>query len=67
MKPSLTYADAGVDIEKANAFVKTVKTMARQTHRPDRRHRLLPDAKPLSPPLAPRRGPADQYVNAARL
>ena len=34
MKPSLTYADAGVDIEKANAFVKTVKAMAHQTHRP---------------------------------
>ncbi|MBC8247602.1 MAG: phosphoribosylformylglycinamidine cyclo-ligase [Deltaproteobacteria bacterium] len=33
MDKSLTYADAGVDIDKANAFVKTIKKMARKTHR----------------------------------
>jgi phosphoribosylformylglycinamidine cyclo-ligase len=31
MKKSLTYADAGVDIEKANAFIKTIKTIAKET------------------------------------
>jgi len=33
MKVSLTYADAGVDIDKANEFVSTIKEIARQTHR----------------------------------
>jgi len=33
MDKSLTYADAGVDIDKANTFVKTVKKIARETHR----------------------------------
>ena len=34
MKESLTYADAGVDIDKANEFVSTIKEIAKQTHRP---------------------------------
>ena len=34
MNESLTYADAGVDIDKANAFVTTIKEIAKQTHRP---------------------------------
>lgn len=33
MSKDLTYADAGVDIEKANTFVQTVKKIARKTHR----------------------------------
>ncbi len=33
MTKSLTYADAGVDIEKANHFVNTIKGIARQTPR----------------------------------
>ena len=33
MDKSLTYADAGVDIDKAHTFVKTIKKMARKTHR----------------------------------
>lgn len=33
MSQSLTYADAGVDIEKANTFVKTIKKIAEQTPR----------------------------------
>ena len=33
MTQSLTYADAGVDIDKANAFVETIKEIARQTPR----------------------------------
>ena len=34
MKESLTYADAGVDIDKANELVDTIKEIAKQTHRP---------------------------------
>ncbi len=34
MKERLTYADAGVDIDKANEFVNTIKEIAKQTHRP---------------------------------
>ncbi|MCP4688831.1 MAG: phosphoribosylformylglycinamidine cyclo-ligase [Desulfobacterales bacterium] len=34
MDKSLTYADAGVDIDKANAFVRTIKQIAKQTTRP---------------------------------
>lgn len=34
MADPLTYADAGVDINKANDFVKTVKTLAGETSRP---------------------------------
>ena len=33
MSKSLTYADAGVDIDKANAFVETIKEIAAQTSR----------------------------------
>jgi len=33
MGKSLTYADAGVDIDKANSFVEAVKEIARQTPR----------------------------------
>lgn len=33
MAPTLTYADAGVDIAKANNMVKTIKEIARQTYR----------------------------------
>lgn len=33
MDQSLTYADAGVDIEKANSFVNTIKKIAKQTPR----------------------------------
>ena len=32
MADSLTYADAGVDIDKANRFVDDIKKIARQTH-----------------------------------
>ena len=32
-KPSLTYADAGVDIEKANQFVDNIKGIVRKTFR----------------------------------
>ena len=32
MTKSLTYADAGVDIDKANRFVESVKQIAKQTH-----------------------------------
>ena len=32
--PPLTYADAGVDIEAADALVNDIKTIARRTHRP---------------------------------
>ncbi|MDM8525592.1 phosphoribosylformylglycinamidine cyclo-ligase [Desulfococcaceae bacterium HSG8] len=34
MTESLTYADAGVDIDKANRLVDTVKDIAKQTSRP---------------------------------
>jgi len=34
MKESLTYADAGVDIDKANKLVDTIKEIAKLTHRP---------------------------------
>ena len=34
MDKSLTYADAGVDIDKANLLVKNIKDIAKQTHRP---------------------------------
>jgi len=34
MANSLTYADAGVDIDKANRFVDEIKKIAKQTHRP---------------------------------
>lgn len=33
MKKSMTYADAGVDIDKANAFVDTIKKIVQQTPR----------------------------------
>jgi len=33
MKKPLTYADAGVDIDKANALVDNIKTIAKQTFR----------------------------------
>jgi phosphoribosylformylglycinamidine cyclo-ligase len=33
MDKSLTYADAGVDIDKANEFVSSVKEIAKKTHR----------------------------------
>ncbi|OQY08557.1 MAG: phosphoribosylformylglycinamidine cyclo-ligase [Desulfobacteraceae bacterium 4572_123] len=33
MSESLTYADAGVDIEKANALVNNIKAIAKKTHR----------------------------------
>jgi len=34
MKESITYADAGVDIEKANKLVDTIGKIAKQTYRP---------------------------------
>ena len=34
MTNSLTYADAGVDIDKANRLVETIKKIARKTRRP---------------------------------
>ena len=34
MADSLTYADAGVDIDKANELVRTIRDIARQTTRP---------------------------------
>lgn len=34
MSKPLTYADAGVDIDKANEFVKGIKEIAKHTHRP---------------------------------
>ncbi len=33
MSKPLTYADAGVDIDKANDFVKAIKKIAKQTHK----------------------------------
>ncbi len=33
MTDSLTYADAGVDIDKADTFIKTVKALAKKTRR----------------------------------
>jgi len=33
MTKSLTYADAGVDVDKANQFVKTIKKIAKETFR----------------------------------
>ncbi|MCJ7615156.1 MAG: phosphoribosylformylglycinamidine cyclo-ligase, partial [Desulfobacterales bacterium] len=33
MTDSLTYADAGVDIDKANALVNKIKEIAKQTPR----------------------------------
>jgi len=33
MTESMTYADAGVDVDKANNLVKTIKTIAKQTPR----------------------------------
>ena len=37
MKKKLTYADAGVDIEKADNLVDTIKKIAKKT-RQNRRH-----------------------------
>ncbi len=34
MRESITYADAGVDIEKANRLVGQIKEIAKKTHRP---------------------------------
>jgi phosphoribosylformylglycinamidine cyclo-ligase len=34
MKKSLTYADSGVDVVKANALIPEIKKIARQTNRP---------------------------------
>jgi phosphoribosylformylglycinamidine cyclo-ligase len=34
MNNSLTYAEAGVDIDKADTLVQTIKTIAKQTRRP---------------------------------
>ncbi|MCJ7830101.1 MAG: phosphoribosylformylglycinamidine cyclo-ligase, partial [Desulfobacterales bacterium] len=34
MTEPLTYADAGVDIDKANALVTAIKEIAKKTHRP---------------------------------
>jgi len=34
MAKSLTYADAGVDIDKANQFVDVIQKIAKETHRP---------------------------------
>jgi len=34
MSESLTYADAGVDVQKANALVDSIKKIAKQTNRP---------------------------------
>jgi phosphoribosylformylglycinamidine cyclo-ligase len=34
MPKSMTYADAGVDIEKADNLVKSIKNIAKKTHRP---------------------------------
>jgi len=34
MKNSLTYADSGVDVEKANALIPEIKKIARTTNRP---------------------------------
>ena len=33
MPPSITYADAGVDVDKANKFVNTIKKIAKETSR----------------------------------
>ena len=33
MSKPLTYADAGVDIDKANDFVRVIKKIAKQTHK----------------------------------
>ena len=34
-RPSLSYKDAGVDIEAGNALVERIKDVARRTHRPE--------------------------------
>ncbi|MGB2695343.1 MAG: phosphoribosylformylglycinamidine cyclo-ligase [Dehalococcoidia bacterium] len=34
-RPSLTYADAGVDIDAANRFVSRIRDITRATHRPE--------------------------------
>ena len=34
MRESMTYADAGVDIDKANQLVEQIKEIAKKTHRP---------------------------------
>lgn len=34
MSESLTYADAGVDVDKANTLVESIKQIAKQTNRP---------------------------------
>ncbi|RTE87486.1 MULTISPECIES: phosphoribosylformylglycinamidine cyclo-ligase [Gammaproteobacteria] len=34
-KPSLSYKDAGVDIDAGNALVERIKTVTRKTHRPE--------------------------------
>jgi len=34
MEKSLTYADAGVNIDKANQLIKNIKDIAKKTHRP---------------------------------
>jgi phosphoribosylformylglycinamidine cyclo-ligase len=35
MKPGLTYKDAGVDIQAADAIVETIGQMARKTYGPE--------------------------------
>ncbi|NQV69079.1 MAG: hypothetical protein HQ498_03535, partial [Pseudohongiella sp.] len=34
-KPSLSYRDAGVDIDAGNALVEQIKTVTRKTNRPE--------------------------------
>ncbi len=34
MKKSLTYADAGVDLDAANSFINAIKPLVKKTHRP---------------------------------
>ena len=34
-QPSLTYRDAGVDIDAGNALVERIKSVSRATHRPE--------------------------------
>ena len=34
-KPSLSYKDAGVDIDAGNALIEKIKGVAKRTHRPE--------------------------------
>ena len=47
-KTSLTYADAGVDIDAGNALVETIKPLVRATRRRGRSARCLRQVRIVS-------------------